>query len=357
MPRCCRFFEAISVFKNWWQSFHIPSFSKMGSATCVHVHKCPPIPLEDFELGRLKPLSWSRGAISAAIVANIDRSCEKFQSSGQTYRQPKKELLSKRQKGAMDRFKYQGSWNLAQPDNFEDLNKFFDIFDDAYFGGLLKGYCRLEWIEESDTERRLEKGFDGVCYPYFPGEQRDPRFITEKPLIVITLLRHPGNDRFWAIHNYLEVLLHEMLHAIFDIYTCRCDNGCKQRHAREGGGGHWVEWQVAARNIEVADGKYWNLLGFGHDLRRTQSLVSDIQLGLNIPGPVELMKAGLDIKVIREELAEKRKAMVQAEIERRPKLKQLKANVCLLHYRTRDIKEWRRFHIDFPTLFEPTIPW
>jgi hypothetical protein len=333
----------------------------MNPATCVHVHKCPPIPLEDFELGRLKPLSWSREAISAAIVANVDRTTTKVVKGANTWLHRNDDGLSERQKGAVERFKYQGSWNLAQPHNLEDLNKFFGLFDDAYFGGLLKGYCRAEWIEEFETKRRFARDYecdwDGLCYPYYPGEGRDPRFNIEKPLIVITIRRYPIQDCFCSIQNYLVVLLHEMVHAIFDIYTCRCDKGCKQQHARVGGGGHWVEWQTAARKIEFADGKDWNLLRFGIDLRRTQSFVSDVGYGLNIPPPVELKKGFLDIVNIRKRLEENRKGKVETENRWRPQAKQLKANVCLLHYRTRDIKETSRFHHDFPTLFEPTIPW
>jgi hypothetical protein len=146
---------------------------------------------------------------------------------------------SKRQNDAVERFKYQGSWNLAEPDNLGDLNKYFDTFDDAYFGGLLKGYCRLEMISDIDqVRRRSGGGCDGYCQPYWPGEELDPRYALEKPFVVISVNERPDRDRFESIRNRLEVLLHEMLHAIFDIYTCECKNGCKQQHAHQGGGGH-----------------------------------------------------------------------------------------------------------------------
>jgi hypothetical protein len=357
MLHCCGLFQGYPTFKSCYQKFHIPSLSKMNPATCVHVHKCPPIPLEDFELGRLKPLSWSREAISAAIIANLERSLVVTQFGRSRNAEPDKYLLSKRQKDAVERFNYQGSWNLAQPDNLEDLNKFFNLFDDAYFGGLLKGYCRLETISSSDsTQRRFGGHWDGTCQPYWPGEERDSRYALDKPFIVLTMRRHE-DDRFESIKNHLEVLLHEMVHAIFDIYTCRCQNGCKQRHAREGGGGHWVEWQAAAKSIEMADRKNSHLLRFGLDLRREQSFVTDVQMGLNIPAPAQLWNAGLNIVEVRRDLVWARVQKVREEKEKRPTLKQLKANVCLLHYRKRDFSERSRFYIDFPTLFEPTIPW
>jgi hypothetical protein len=322
------------------------------------VHECPSIPLEDFERGRLKPLSYSREAISKAIVENIYRT-QKFERLYGIYggwRYP--EGRSKRQKDAVDRFIHQGSWNLAQRDNLKDLNKFFDIFDDAYFGGLLKGYCRLEMIaDDNQLSRRSGVACDGRCEVYWPGEDLDPRYAMEKPFILISINNRSRRDPFKSIRDHLEVLLHEMLHAIFGIYTCECENGCKQRHIREGGGGHWVEWQAAAKAIEFADQEDWCFLHFGFSLYRTLSLVSDIQLGLNIPVPAELLRVKLNIVEIRKMLIEFRQQRVREEKERRPKLKQLKSNVCLLHYREKGTRDDCRFHIDFPTLFEPTIPW
>jgi len=53
-------------------------FAIMDSVTGVHVS--PPIPQEDFEIGRMKPLSYTREALSAAIVRNIRRSLDPEQS-------------------------------------------------------------------------------------------------------------------------------------------------------------------------------------------------------------------------------------------------------------------------------------
>ena len=73
-----------------------------------------------------------------------------------------------------------------------------------------------------------------------------------------------------------------------------------------------------------------------------------------MPSSAELRRLSLNIVEIREELANERVREVETENH---KAKPLKSNVCLLHYRTRDIKEVCRFFRDFPTLFEPTIPW
>jgi len=76
-----------------------------------------------------------------------------------------------------------------------------------------------------------------------------------------------------------------------------------------------------------------------------------------MPSSAELRRLSLNIVEIREELANERVREVGTENRTRHKAKPLKANVCLLHYRIRDIKEVCRFFRDFPTSFEPTIPW
>jgi hypothetical protein len=110
--------------------------------------------------------------------------------------------------------------------------------------------------------RHFWEDFWGLC---MPGEQRDLRFAMANPFFVISL-RGQGCTHLEAIRIYLTVLLHERVHAIFDIHTCICDNGCKQKYARVSGRGHWVEWQAASKAIELADHKSWCLLRCELDL-------------------------------------------------------------------------------------------
>ncbi len=92
-------------------------------------HKTSPIPLEEFEAGFLKPASYSEEDIAKVMVEHLSR---------------KPEGLTDRQKKGLDRFKYDGSWNLADTPNIRDLKKFFDIFNDVYFNGVLTGYGKIE---------------------------------------------------------------------------------------------------------------------------------------------------------------------------------------------------------------------
>jgi hypothetical protein len=196
--------------------------------------------------------------------------------------------------------KSQGHWNIGQPNNIQDIKKFFEIFDDAYFGGLLKGYCRFELPSYFDCRDQRYGYYPplGICEGFFPeGEfrERDTRFRIEKPYAIITIQLDPSSkDKCGRIKRYLEVLLHEMLHAMFFIYTCRCEHGCKQRHHHEAGGyhhyieSHHMEWQAAALAIEDADERLRCLLGLSVDLARDRSLAYDMQLGYSLPNDVVL---------------------------------------------------------------------
>lgn len=43
---------------------------------------------------------------------------------------------------------------MGNPDKLEDVKNFLEIFDDAYFGGLLKGFVKLEMIPRTCIVRR-----------------------------------------------------------------------------------------------------------------------------------------------------------------------------------------------------------
>jgi hypothetical protein len=107
----------------------------MDPTTGLHVPT--PISPKYFERDHLTPLSYTQEAISTAIVANANR------GFNTTLRN-----LSIRQTHSFNRFFYTGFWSIGQPGHIDNLKRVFDLFDDAYFGGLLKGYCTLELIEE-----------------------------------------------------------------------------------------------------------------------------------------------------------------------------------------------------------------
>jgi hypothetical protein len=119
--------------------------------TQKHTHITPRIAREDFQAGYMKPGGYNLEDIAAAIIDNVTR--------------PKEELTPRQVEG-IRKFKYHGSWNLGQPENLADLHKFFDIFNDVYFNGVLTGHCKLVWYDS--TVRGTRKGAWGVCEIQIP---------------------------------------------------------------------------------------------------------------------------------------------------------------------------------------------
>jgi len=141
-------------------------------ATSQPIHKTSLIPLEDFQPGGLNQFSHTQEEISEVIIKHLSR---------------KKQELTPRQLEGIARFKYDGSWNLGQPDNLRDLKKFFDIFNDVFFNGVLTGWCQIEILKDKCAFQRL--GFDslGHCNTDYPGWRRDPRYQIERPSICIVI--------------------------------------------------------------------------------------------------------------------------------------------------------------------------
>jgi len=137
-------------------------------------HVPQPIRLEDFEPGHLKERSHSIEEISAVLVKHNSRGC-----------------LTTRQHDALERFKYQGNWNLGAvcghyllywdaPNALaKELTKFFDIFNDFYFNGVLEGYCKVSVMNEVLMDLRFVEA-NGVCWTEPAGWSSDPRFKKEK---------------------------------------------------------------------------------------------------------------------------------------------------------------------------------
>jgi hypothetical protein len=141
-------------------------------ATSQLEHKTSPIPLEEFRAGFLKPASYSEERIAKVMIEHLRR---------------RPADLTARQKQGLERFKYDGSWSLAQPENTRDLNKFFDFFNDVYFNGVLSGYCRIDFKSFWSLRRRFgSHTLDGICQPIRPGNEIDPRFKSRNPLSTLS---------------------------------------------------------------------------------------------------------------------------------------------------------------------------
>ncbi|KAF4634829.1 hypothetical protein G7Y89_g3278 [Cudoniella acicularis] len=195
------------------------------------------IPGEDFELGRMKLQSYSWEDISAALIDYLSRT---------------KDELIPTQLEVLQLFKYNGSWGLSNHENLEDLQKFFDIFNKVYFNGVITGYWKLELYA-----LRRYNDYDGYC-ELLKGTERDPGFKHETA----------------RIEALLNIPMHEMSHALFGIYACRCERGCKEKYDmivhRSRWRGHPLAWQAAAFAIEKVenDQNARIKMGFSLELKR-----------------------------------------------------------------------------------------
>lgn len=256
------------------------------------MHVPPRITRQDFQAGGLKPGSYSYEDLSAALIDHLSRTEDEYTPI---------------QLEGLQTYKYNGSWNLGNPENIEDLRKFYDIFNAVIFNGVLPSSShKLHWYE-----RTHKQGTEGAyCEFNQPGEELDTRFKIEQPFSRIWMKPAQYCQQTDRISWYLNVLAHEMLHSLFAIYACRCSFACSEKHraALHDWLGHCASWQAAAYAIEQAieynprkKGRLLNLKLFSD---REGDLMFAIQNGCNIPPDTELRRLGLDIKEIRNGLKE-----------------------------------------------------
>jgi hypothetical protein len=216
------------------------------------------------------------------------------------------------------------------------LEKFFDIFNDVYFNGVLTGYGKIELLSSYSLSNRFTRSSPAAfCQPIRPGNEIDPRFKIEKPSFIIVLGKDK-RDAIKEIRTSLFILLHEMVHAIFFIFKCGCNYGCSQKTLGGycdviWGGYHNVPWQTVAYAIEKADSVQGHLLGLNLEFRREGSLAHDVfKGGLNLPNDAVLRSLGLDICMFRKELAScKQQAAFNAKSYWQKPVSPLKANRCI----------------------------
>ena len=275
----------------------------------------------------MKAGAYSIEDIGAAIIDHVSR---------------RKEDWTPRQLEGMRKFKYNGSWNLAQPENLPDLLKFFDIFNDVFFNGILAGACKVEWYDSTAAGTKGEAR--AFCQDYLPRKTRDPRFDFEKPWAQIGIKKVDEVNEKWyfrwspadRLDRYLGSLAHEMLHAAFVIYACNCDHGCKQKfdEAWITHQGHDNSFLAALYAIEKAekvdrDAGYLGLLGLNLTLHRSRAVTLKVQAGVNLPPDSELRRLGLDIKEVLGDLEALRWDNAWEVKAKRRERQLLKANRCI----------------------------
>ena len=285
-------------------------------------HKTAPITEEEFEIGGLKPLSCSVEAISDAIVKFLT---PLYRSNCHGASPPTDSTTThppSRRDKAIQRFRnrgtwHRGAWSEDPKSQLEDLKLFFDIFNDVFFNGLLKGLCQFELLSSSNMQDRVGRPCVGCCYTTVPGTERDKRYRIEKPWALLSIREQDSHETRWRsrgflLKEYLGTLLHEMLHAMFTLYTCWCFSGCYQKGRKLRLIGHHMEWQRAAHAIELVDLEWMGIPGLKLDMWRDLSLAHDMLLGYSLPNDAVLRSAHVDIAMTRKMLQLTREDNVNA---------------------------------------------
>ena len=153
------------------------------------------------------------------------------------------DLLHPVQANALQRWR---TW--IQPGNLQPkvdtqyfgLRYVFHIFDDYFFRRALRSRVRLEWVEGSPREL----GYYGSTRP-------DPNFEhSRNTLIEIVRPNEWSQD---SVQQLLSTLIHEMAHAVFRLFECRCVQCSRQIHIERGRGltGHGPEWRKLVEAMEM----------------------------------------------------------------------------------------------------------
>ncbi|KAE8452525.1 hypothetical protein EG329_000428 [Mollisiaceae sp. DMI_Dod_QoI] len=279
-------------------------------------HRPPLIKKDDFEAGNMDVLSYSPEDVSQAIVAYV------------------KDGSSSRQQEAKDRFEFEGTWNLGNPENIQDLKRLFHLYNAAYFNGLLTDYCHIEVVESLWEIRRAggrTSSAAGSCEIFRPGEEPNPRYRIEDPYVRITITQDRTNGSIYQrVQRYQSALLHQMLHAMFLLYTCVCERGCAQKVRHNSNeGAHHLSWQAAAQAIEEVDRPGGSMFGFGTDLSRNKSMATDLLLGYHLSSDASLRYAGLNIIEILKYRDSSRRAAAREDKFKERNNRPLRGSTCL----------------------------
>lgn len=141
-------------------------------------------------------------------------------------------------------------WKRLESGKYEHLGveKLLDAYakciDDLFFGGLLKGFYKIGFMDSS-----VMRGVYGWCSH---GRKFEHGFEIE---IKISNCRGLGSfeimNRPSQLREYLNTLIHEMIHALFQLYCCESCPGCiAKNEAGVGTSGHIMSWQSLAISIE-----------------------------------------------------------------------------------------------------------
>lgn len=140
----------------------------------------------------------------------------------------------------------------------------------------------------------------------------------------------PETSPFWRSETFLLKIIHEMLHAVFDLYTCQCEKGCRQKleeAEKAGDRGDHDPWQKAAECIENQSREIYGANWL--NLRRHEAMASEVFHGRELPGE-DILYPVLGLR--KAKILEAVKSMIEAAAQAgsiKPIARQ-KGNVCIV---------------------------
>ncbi|CAD6442256.1 1ecf7537-e412-45ee-ba16-503bac678daa [Sclerotinia trifoliorum] len=182
------------------------------------------------------------------------------------------------------------------------LDLYFSYFNIMIFGGALNTLRCTMKLEEPNAEQKAR---------FVLGTTVDKR--TEKDTTrhnirchISVFVRHPAPkneaESVTLLKNYLGTLLHEMIHAFFSIYVCKCNAACRRKALdleESGVTGHGTPWLRAARSIER-----FVRQGLRMDIRlgREEALGLELIVGDKEIWYVDLEDMGMDRDTVNREM-------------------------------------------------------
>ena len=126
-----------------------------------------------------------------------------------------------------------------------DVDFFFELFDDYFFSGALRSRTTVRMVDRPLYIGAGGKTAVGVALV-------DP---DRKDHVLIKIAKPPTTITTWAEHTVqmlLAILLHEMTHAVFRIFGCRCaDCRClRTEELTRGIKGHGPSWMQLGQAVE-----------------------------------------------------------------------------------------------------------
>jgi hypothetical protein len=163
----------------------------------------------------------------------------------------------------------------SEPEDWLNFLPYFLFFDKIFFFSAIQDNCGFSFVHPPLTDWGGNI-LHGKCRPL------DDDFKPTNTLSswLVSLVEMDGKLR---LHSYIEILLHEMLHAYFQIYVCRCLSCEKRNDIFLGLTGHGYAWQLAAIQLEDVCSQR---LGYTVNLGQAISFARELEERARVKGHV-----------------------------------------------------------------------